>query len=84
VLQDLMVNMSKHSKATQGFVGFTLQDGLLNLTYRDDGIGLSRKENTGKGLQNTVSRIEALHGTISFDTLESKGLHVLIQLPIIH
>ena len=84
VLQELMVNMSKHSKATQGFVGFTLQDGLLNLTYRDDGIGLSRKENTGKGLQNTVSRIEALHGTISFDTLESKGLHVLIQLPIIH
>ncbi|MDP9077795.1 MAG: ATP-binding protein [Bacteroidota bacterium] len=84
VLQELMVNMSKHSKATQAFVGFTVEDGRLILAYRDDGIGLSRKETAGKGLQSTVSRIEALNGTISFDGVESNGLRVLIQLPIFH
>lgn len=83
VLQELMVNMSKHSKATQAYVGFTAEDGRLCLEYRDDGVGLTGKEIAGKGMQNTVSRIEALNGTIRFEGLEN-GLHVLIQLPIIH
>ncbi|MFC0514603.1 ATP-binding protein [Mucilaginibacter angelicae] len=84
VLQELMVNMSKHSKATQAYVGFYAKDGRLCLEYRDDGVGLAGKETAGKGMHNTVSRIEALNGTISFDGVEAKGLRVLIQLPIIH
>lgn len=84
VLQELMVNMSKHSQATQAYVGFSAEDGRLCLEYRDDGIGLAGKETAGKGMQNTVSRIEALNGTIRFDGAEPKGLRVLIQLPIIH
>jgi len=84
VLQELMVNMSKHSKATQAYVGFSVEDGRLCLEYRDDGVGVSGKEIAGKGMQNTVSRIEALNGTIRFDGVEPKGLRVLIQLPIIH
>lgn len=82
VLQELMVNMSKHSKATQAYVGFTAKDDRLVLEYRDDGVGLDGRETAGKGMQNTVSRIEALNGTINFDGAETKGLRVLIQLPI--
>ncbi len=84
VLQELMVNMSKHSKATQAYIGFSAEDGRLCLEYRDDGVGLAGKEIAGKGMQNTVSRIEALNGTVRFDGVETKGLRVLIQLPIIH
>ncbi|MES2111885.1 MAG: ATP-binding protein [Bacteroidota bacterium] len=82
VLQELMVNMSKHSKATQAYVGFSAEAGRLCLEYRDDGVGLAGKEITGKGMKNTVSRIEGLNGTIRFDGAETKGLRVLIQLPI--
>jgi signal transduction histidine kinase len=82
VLQELMVNMSKHSKATQAYVGFTAKDDRLIFEYRDDGIGLDGKETAGKGMQNTVSRIETLNGTINFEGAEAKGLRVLIQLPI--
>ncbi|MDO3641283.1 tetratricopeptide repeat-containing sensor histidine kinase [Mucilaginibacter sp. L3T2-6] len=82
VLQELMVNMSKHSQATQAHVGFSMEDGRLMLEYRDDGIGLGGKGTPGKGMQNTVSRIQALNGTVNFDAAETKGLRVLIQLPI--
>jgi len=82
VLQELMVNMSKHSKATQAYVGFTAKDERLILEYRDDGVGLGGKETAGMGMQNTVSRIEALNGTINFEGAEAKGLRILIQLPI--
>ncbi|QEC74627.1 tetratricopeptide repeat-containing sensor histidine kinase [Mucilaginibacter ginsenosidivorax] len=82
VLQELMVNMSKHSKATQAYVGFKAKDDRLILEYRDDGIGLNGKETTGKGMQNTVSRIEVLNGAINFEGAEANGLRILIQLPI--
>lgn len=82
VLQELMVNMSKHSQATQAHVGFSMEDGRLMLEYRDDGVGLGGKGTAGKGMQNTVSRIQALNGTVNFEAAETKGLRVWIQLPI--
>lgn len=82
VLQELMVNMSKHSRATQAYVGFSAEGGLLRLEYRDDGVGIEEADGAGKGIQNTVSRIKALNGLINFDGKETNGVRVLIQLPI--
>jgi len=82
VLQELMVNMSKHSKATQAHVGFSAEDHYLLIEYQDDGVGLGDKSKPGKGISGTVSRIEALHGSVSFGAGEVKGLHVSIRLPI--
>ncbi|AYL94246.1 tetratricopeptide repeat-containing sensor histidine kinase [Mucilaginibacter celer] len=84
VLQELMVNMSKHSRATQAHVDFSAVDDSLYIEYQDDGIGLGEKQKKGKGMSGTVSRIEALHGSISFGAGEVKGLHVSIRLPITH
>jgi tetratricopeptide (TPR) repeat protein len=83
-LQELMVNMSKHSQAKRAYVGFFARDGQLSIDYRDDGVGLNGKEITGRGMLNTVSRIKALNGTISFDSGKAEGLQVLIQIPISH
>lgn len=82
ILQELMVNMSKHSHAANAYVGFSVDDKSLGLDYRDDGRGLAGAAVVGKGIQNTVSRIEALNGTINFEGVGTRGLHVSIQLPI--
>jgi len=82
VLQELMVNMSKHSRATQAYIGFTLEEDFLKIDYRDNGIGISNQGKNGKGLRNTVSRIEALNGNIKFENQNEKGLHIEIQVPI--
>lgn len=81
VIQELMVNMSKHSHATQAYVGFSKENGHLRLEYRDDGVGLKGAQTAGMGIQSTVSRIKALHGTINFDAVGTRGLRVTIQLP---
>ena len=83
ILQELMVNMTKHSQATQAYIAFSLADKELHIEYRDNGIGLSGPKESGMGMQNTVSRIKALNGSISFDSKAADGLRAFIQLPII-
>jgi len=82
VLQELMVNMSKHSRATRARVGFTLEKDQLKIEYRDNGIGMPNQEIKGRGLRNTVSRIEALKGSIKFEHQNEKGLRIEILVPI--
>lgn len=82
VLQELMVNMSKHSQATLAYVGFAIEEGCLKVECRDNGVGLAKAGKPGKGLNNTVSRIGRLNGTVTFDTQGATGFVVAIQLPL--
>src|SRR5690606_5404823 len=66
VLQELMVNMKKHSQAEQVVVRFEKSDRQLKIFYKDNGIGIPKVKSEGKGLTNTVSRIENLGGEIIF------------------
>lgn len=80
VLQELMVNMSKHSRAQNVVIRFTEENDLLSIHYKDDGVGLSPSFKFGNGLRNTENRIKNLGGTIIFDGMS--GLRIEISLPI--
>lgn len=82
VLQELMVNMRKHSHASLVVVKFAQQDGRLHVNYSDDGVGLPKTFRYGNGLRNTGNRIESLGGHITFDSVEGKGLKVQISFPL--
>jgi len=82
VLQELMVNMKKHSKAEQVVVRFEKSDQKLNIFYKDNGVGISDEKSKGKGLANTVSRIESLGGKITFDNEPGKGLNITTIIPL--
>lgn len=82
VLQELMINMKKHSEAK--FVGITFiqQSNKLSIRYSDNGIGASKKRMLHKnGLQNTEKRIRAINGTIIFDSENENGFKAKIQIP---
>jgi anti-sigma regulatory factor (Ser/Thr protein kinase) len=83
ILQELMVNMSKHSEATHALISFELNEKDLKIGYRDNGIGIPQQVRTGKGLQNTVSRIKALNGTITFGNPPVKGLEIFMNIPLV-
>lgn len=81
VLQELMVNMRKHSKASLVVVKFEKDHQTLKIKYTDDGIGLPEASKFGNGLKNTENRILQLNGHISFGQHQPTGLTIEIHLP---
>jgi len=81
VLQELMTNMKKHSKADSVVLKFEKVDDCINILYTDNGVGLngSAKKN---GLTNTENRIKSILGTITFERTVNKGLEINISFPI--
>lgn len=80
ILQELMTNMSKHSKAETVILKFQRNDLDINILYSDDGIGMKdvQKKN---GLTNTENRIKSIRGTITFDHTLKKGLGINLSFP---
>jgi signal transduction histidine kinase len=83
VLQELMVNMKKHSTAGNVVVRFERPENQLKIQYTDDGIGLPEHFRYGNGLTNTGNRIKDIGGLITFGKHTPKGLKVEITLPFI-
>ncbi|RYD80506.1 MAG: ATP-binding protein [Sphingobacteriales bacterium] len=83
VLQELMVNMKKHSYATMVSLVFEENLNQLYITYTDNGVGIKGELNRNNGLTNTGNRIENINGRITFETKVEKGLKILISLPLL-
>ncbi len=82
VLQELMVNMRKHSNAQNVVIKFEQQNKMLHIQYTDDGIGLQPGFRKGNGLINTGNRINDIGGELTFDANLAKGLKIHIRIPI--
>lgn len=82
VLQELMINMQKHSDAKLVSLAFSQSKQLLIVSYADDGVGASKEKlNFKNGLWNTEKRIVAIDGTIIFDSEKGEGFQVQIEIP---
>ncbi len=78
VLQELLINMKKHSKASLVVISFLETKGKLEIKYSDNGVGCTIKK--GNGLENTENRIQAINGTITFESKENKGFKAIINI----
>lgn len=81
VLQELMVNMTKHSQSKNVAVNFERQPNDIVIHYKDDGIGLSANYKRGNGMRNTENRMLQIGGRIIFENNPEKGLNVEIYFP---
>ena len=83
VLQEIMINMNKHSKASLVAIVFSEERRTLHIQYSDNGIGTSRQSlQSGNGFLNMENRILSIKGKLNFETEQEKGFKVLIQIPI--
>lgn len=82
VLQELMVNMDKHSGASTVVVKFERIENHVNIYYTDDGVGIKGTPNFKNGLTNTGNRIQGIGGKIIFGANNQMGLKVQISFPI--
>jgi len=78
VLQELLINMKKHSKATIAVITFANASKKIDITYKDDGVGCDLKKSNG--LLNVENRIKAIDGTITFESKFNNGFKAKIQI----
>ena len=83
VLQEMMINMNKHSQASLVAIIFSEEKNLLKIQYSDNGVGVSKESlKSGNGIQNMENRIFSIKGKLNFEIEQEKGLRILIQIPI--
>lgn len=82
VIQELLVNMKKHSMANVVVFKFEETKRDLSIFYTDNGIGILSETLISKnGLQNVENRIHNIGGSITFDSETKKGLQISIKFP---
>lgn len=80
VLQELLVNMKKHSRASLVVISFQQEKEKLHINYADNGIGCDLKQLKSKnGLVNMETRIHSIGGSITFDVKPDKGFKAAIH-----
>lgn len=85
VLQELVSNIIKHSKANQLTVQLVKLQTHVVMNVTDNGVGfdVQSKEKNGIGLLNIASRIDAIKGHIHYDSNLGNGTTVTIRTPIL-
>ena len=78
LLQELLVNMKKHSQASLVIITFSITKDTIQVQYKDNGIGIDTLK-IKSGLQNMETRIKSIKGTIIFELETQKGFQVKFQ-----
>ncbi|WP_026728147.1 ATP-binding protein [Flavobacterium denitrificans] len=81
ILQELLVNMKKHSKANLVAIKFASDQNSIFINYTDNGVGCEKDMITKNGLLNMESRIQAVKGSVDFETEPDKGFRAKIVIP---
>ncbi len=82
ILQELLVNMKKHSDASLVEINFKKTEKNIIVNYRDNGKGADLTKLSFKnGLHNVENRIHSIRGRIEIDSHSGKGFKVFIKIP---
>ncbi len=87
VLIEMINNTLKHANASQIDITFTNKNNQLFISYSDNGSGFNYKKalqssQKGKGLNNIISRVQSLNGTLDIKTRDGYGFFMGIKLDI--
>ena len=81
-LQELMVNMKKHSKASVVVIDFTHKNKKIIIRYSDNGLGINSGKNIAKnGLLNVENRMVSIKGKVIFEPTADRGFHLTLSYP---
>jgi tetratricopeptide (TPR) repeat protein len=82
VLNEIMINMQKHSAAKNVVIHFKIEKNTASINYKDDGVGFLPGIKFGNGLNNTVSRIKSLNGRVNFEKSGGQGVSIMIDFQL--
>lgn len=85
VIQEMMNNILKHSKASEVTIQLNKDENNLNIVVEDNGIGFDHEaalQKNGMGLKSIETRIKQLKGSVSYDTGKGRGTTTIIDIPV--
>jgi signal transduction histidine kinase len=80
IVAEALTNVVKHAHASQATVRAAVDDGVLVLEVRDDGVGGTDHE--GHGLTGIADRVDALGGRLVIQSPVSEGTALVARLPL--
>jgi PAS domain S-box-containing protein len=80
VVSEALTNVAKHARATGATVLAWIEDGVLSLRVRDDGVGGARR--AGSGLVGLADRLAALDGELRVESPPGGGTLVAADIPV--
>ncbi len=80
-VSEALTNASKHANATRVWVSLRVENDVLLLSIRDDGVG-GADFDRGSGLTGLRDRIEALRGRIQIESPSGSGTLIQVEIPI--
>ena len=78
-------NTLKHADAKQIELQINVRQEWLDIRYSDDGKGFDveeKQEQKTLGLQNILSRVKFLKGSVSIESSPAKGCVFIMQIPV--
>ncbi|MCA1745040.1 MAG: hypothetical protein LC643_04930, partial [Bacteroidales bacterium] len=84
---ELVNNSIKHSGATRVDIGVELNDAVIEVSYRDNGVGFDATnlfqydQEVGTGYFNMLSRVKSMKGKLEVTSDKDKGVFVHISIP---
>jgi NarL family two-component system sensor histidine kinase LiaS len=83
ILQEALANVARHSGARQAFVLLEQQNGEIQLSVRDEGVGFDEESvSSGMGLSSMQERAEAIGGFTRVNSRPGAGTEVRVVLPL--
>jgi GAF domain-containing protein len=80
VVAEALTNVAKHAGANGAEVTASVDDGVLHVEVRDDGVGGARSE--GPGLVGLGDRLAALDGALRVESATGEGTLVAADIPV--
>ncbi len=79
-----MNNALKHARSKNATLAVNVQNGILHISFKDDGAGLSHssgnhRNGKGAGLENMKRRAQLLRGKLDINSAEGKGTTILFS-----
>ncbi|GAB3963460.1 hypothetical protein GCM10029978_021340 [Actinoallomurus acanthiterrae] len=81
VVSEALTNAAKHAQASAVWIALGVEDGAVQLSIRDDGIG-GAVPGGGSGLIGLSDRVETLGGRLEVTSTAGHGTLLLVRIPI--